>query len=83
MKPFLERWLGTIERIGNKLPDPVSLFLILIVLLMLGSSLAVMLQVTAVHPGTGETCSPRRNCRNFCSKCRRPSQPSRRSAWCW
>jgi aminobenzoyl-glutamate transport protein len=55
MKPFLERWLGTIERIGNKLPDPVSLFLILIVLLMLGSSLAVMLQVTAVHPGTGET----------------------------
>jgi aminobenzoyl-glutamate transport protein len=54
MKPFLERWLGTIERIGNKLPDPVSLFLILIALTMGGSWLAAMLQVTAMHPGTGD-----------------------------
>lgn len=55
MKPFLERGLGAIERIGNKLPDPVSLFAILIVLVMLGSWLATALGVTAMHPGTGET----------------------------
>ncbi len=55
MKFRLERWLGTIERVGNKLPDPVSLFAILILLVMLGSWLASALGITAVHPGTGET----------------------------
>src|SRR5688500_6949095 len=57
MKSRLERVLGKIERVGNKLPDPVSLFAILIVLVMSGSWLASVLSVTAIHPGTGETIS--------------------------
>jgi aminobenzoyl-glutamate transport protein len=56
-KSRLERVLGTIERVGNKLPDPVSLFAILIMLVMSGSWLASTLGVTAIHPGTGETIS--------------------------
>lgn len=58
MKPFLERWLGAIESFGNKLPDPVSLFAILIVLVVAGSALAVALDVSVTHPGTGEAIHP-------------------------
>lgn len=47
-------WLGWIERVGNSLPDPVSLFLILIGLVMLFSALLAALGLEAVHPGTGE-----------------------------
>jgi aminobenzoyl-glutamate transport protein len=52
---FITRTLARIEKAGNALPDPVSLFAILIALVMLGSGLATALGVTAVHPGTGET----------------------------
>lgn len=58
MSSVVSVFLGAIERIGNKLPDPVSLFAILIALTMLGSGLAVALNVTAVHPGSGATISP-------------------------
>ncbi|HEY3488104.1 MAG TPA: AbgT family transporter [Gammaproteobacteria bacterium] len=57
MKPLLERGLGAIERIGNKLPDPVSLFAILILIVMFSSWLAAGLDISAIHPGSGETLS--------------------------
>jgi len=47
-------WLGWIERSGNALPDPVSLFLLLIGLVMGLSALLSTLGVEATHPGTGE-----------------------------
>lgn len=58
MKSFLEQWLGAVERFGNKLPDPVSLFAILIALVVAGSALAVALDISVTHPGTGETIHP-------------------------
>jgi aminobenzoyl-glutamate transport protein len=43
-------FLGWIERAGNRLPDPVFLFLYLIVLLVVVSVLCVMAGVSAIHP---------------------------------
>jgi aminobenzoyl-glutamate transport protein len=42
--------LGWIERTGNKLPDPVFIFVWLIAVLILGSVVAAALGVSAVHP---------------------------------
>jgi len=47
----LLRALNTIERVGNKLPDPVSLFVISILIVMVLS--ALIAGTTAVNPATG------------------------------
>jgi aminobenzoyl-glutamate transport protein len=49
-RTFFDRFLDGIERAGNRLPDPVTLFLILIGVVMLASWLAATLGVTVVHP---------------------------------
>ncbi len=51
-KTFLTRFLDIVERIGNKLPDPVTLFFILIVLVLFGSWAAAWAGLSAVHPST-------------------------------
>ena len=48
------RWLDRIERLGNALPDPVVIFLVLIVGLMLVSALGAGLGWTAKNPVSGE-----------------------------
>ncbi len=50
--------LNRVERWGNKLPDPVTLFIIMILLVMIASAVAAAVGWTAVHPGTQETISP-------------------------
>lgn len=50
----LTRFLNTIERVGNRLPDPFMLFVILAVLAILLSWLISSFGTTVVHPGTGE-----------------------------
>lgn len=52
-------WLGRIERVGNRLPDPVFLFVWLIGLLVAISVVGALAEWSAVHPaerdaGTGE-----------------------------
>lgn len=54
-KSMLDRSLARIERAGNALPDPVTLFLILIAALLLGSALASAFGLAVIAPGTGET----------------------------
>src|SRR5690625_7913031 len=54
-RSFFNRFLDVVERGGNKLPDPVTLFLILIGVVMLVSLLASALGLSAIHPGTGES----------------------------
>lgn len=49
------RSLDTVEKQGNRLPQPVTLFLILIVIVLSASWIAASLGVSAVHPGTGQT----------------------------
>ncbi len=46
--------LGSIERVGNKLPHPATLFAIFAFAIVLLSGLAALFNVTAIHPGTGE-----------------------------
>ena len=53
-KGFLDRALDAIERIGNKLPDPITLFLGLAVIVVLISWLCSALGVKALNPATNE-----------------------------
>jgi len=52
---FFQKILDRVERTGNKLPQPVTLFAILVVIVLLASLIASLLGIKATHPGTGET----------------------------
>lgn len=54
-KGTLDRWMDFIERVGNALPDPVSLFIILAVIVVVLSAIFGSMGMSAVHPGTGKT----------------------------
>ena len=54
-KTMLDRILDSIERAGNKLPDPITLFLGLSVIVVLISALCSALGVSAVNPADGST----------------------------
>ena len=47
------RALDVVERIGNRLPDPITIFVILALVVLAGSWLAARLGVSAVHPKDG------------------------------
>ena len=53
-KGLLDRILDAIERVGNKLPDPITMFLGLAVIVVLISWLCSTLGVHAVNPATQE-----------------------------
>jgi aminobenzoyl-glutamate transport protein len=49
---FLNRFLGVIERAGNILPHPATLFVILALFVLVLSAITSALGVSVVHPGT-------------------------------
>lgn len=51
---FLDRVLKVIERAGNALPHPVSIFAILAGLVIVLSAVGSWMQLSVVHPGTGK-----------------------------
>lgn len=51
----LGRLLDGVERVGNALPDPITLFALLALAVAVVSWIAASLGLSAVHPGTGET----------------------------
>ena len=53
-RTWLERSLGAIETVGNKLPDPAVLFFLLMLLVWVLSAILSPIQFDAVHPSTGE-----------------------------
>ena len=55
---MLTRALGIIERGGNALPHPATLFAILAVAVVFASAIASQFHITAVHPGTGKIVEP-------------------------
>jgi len=55
---LIARGLAIVERVGNALPHPASLFAGMAVLVVLVSGLAAWAQISAIHPGTGETVTP-------------------------
>lgn len=52
---FMIRMLAGVERVGNKLPDPSTIFIFLAVVVVIVSGICSYFGVSAVHPGTGET----------------------------
>jgi aminobenzoyl-glutamate transport protein len=54
----LDRVLGGIERVGNALPHPASLFAILAATVVVLSAGAAALDLVVTHPGTGEPVRP-------------------------
>jgi aminobenzoyl-glutamate transport protein len=52
------RFLSLVERGGNALPHPATLFAIMAALVLIASAVASALGVSAVHPGTGEVVRP-------------------------
>ena len=53
-RTWLVRALDGVERVGNRLPHPASLFVLLSALVVLASWAAAALQLQVVHPTTGE-----------------------------
>jgi aminobenzoyl-glutamate transport protein len=54
---FIAGALDTVERWGNRLPDPLTLFALLAVTVLIVSWIAFSLGVSAAHPATGKTVS--------------------------
>ncbi|WP_372864226.1 AbgT family transporter [Spongiibacter sp.] len=52
--PWSQRWLNHIERLGNKLPHPVSLFIIFCALLVVLSAWMNAASASAQNPSSGE-----------------------------
>lgn len=54
-KNFTERVLDRVEYLGNKLPDPIVMFIGLMFLILIGSFLGALFKLQATNPATGET----------------------------
>jgi aminobenzoyl-glutamate transport protein len=54
----LDRFLDAVERIGNALPDPTTLFAGFAVLVVLASGLVAQFDLSVIHPATQETIRP-------------------------
>ncbi len=54
-RSIILRFLDRVERIGNKLPHPATLFAIFALIIVVVSEIIYRAGTTAVHPGTGET----------------------------
>ena len=54
-RSWIDRFLGIIERAGNALPHPATLFLIAALLVIVLSGAVAAFDVSVTHPGTGET----------------------------
>lgn len=53
----LTKSLALIEELGNKLPDPLTLFFLLSILIIIISAIAAALKISVIHPGKGEAIS--------------------------
>ena len=60
------RFLDAIETAGNKLPDPVFIFIILCVVILIASWLAALTGVSAVNPATAIGRCSRRDDWRWC-----------------
>ena len=50
----IDRFLNGVERVGNALPDPTTLFALMTLLVILLSGFVSLFDIEAVHPKTGE-----------------------------
>ncbi len=54
-KKWTDRFLSAVERIGNALPHPATLFAMLALFVVFMSGIVSMFDVSVTHPGTGES----------------------------
>lgn len=54
----LKKFLSFVEKVGNLLPHPATLFAIAAFLVIILSGVATLFNISAIHPGTGETIEP-------------------------
>ncbi|RNF40263.1 AbgT family transporter [Planococcus salinus] len=52
---FFIRFLNTVEKLGNRLPDPFMIFVYLAIAVIIASYIFSLFNASVVHPGTGET----------------------------
>lgn len=57
-KSLLDRFLSIIERGGNALPEPTTLFALLALSVIVISGITSLFEIEVVHPGTGELIRP-------------------------
>ncbi len=57
-KSGIDKFLSIIERIGNALPHPATLFASFAALIIILSWIASLFDLAVVHPGTGEIVTP-------------------------
>lgn len=57
-KGFINKSLSLIEKIGNALPHPATLFFLFAIGVVFISWIVSLFDLSVVHPGTGETVSP-------------------------
>ncbi len=57
-KSVVEKVLGGIERVGNKLPHPAALFAIFALGVIILSGIISVFNISVEHPGTGESIEP-------------------------
>jgi len=55
---IMNKFLDVVEKGGNILPHPASLFAIMALLVVIMSGVTSMFDISAVHPGTGEIIKP-------------------------
>jgi len=54
----IDRFLAIVERSGNALPHPATLFALLALCVVVASGIAAATGLSAIHPATGETIEP-------------------------
>jgi aminobenzoyl-glutamate transport protein len=54
----IDRFLDVVERVGNALPDPTTLFALLAVAVALLSGIAALFDLSVAHPTTGQMIHP-------------------------
>jgi aminobenzoyl-glutamate transport protein len=55
---LFDKFLNGVEKVGNALPHPATLFGLMALLVLIFSALAAAVDWTAMHPGTGELIEP-------------------------
>ncbi len=55
---WMNRFLDIIEKGGNLLPHPATIFALMALAVVIASGIAARLDISAIHPGTGEIIEP-------------------------
>ena len=55
---FIDKFLGLVENVGNKLPHPTTLFALFAFAVIVLSGIVSLFDIEVIHPGNGETIRP-------------------------